>query len=332
MTEFNNEYFDAMRHELHKERDQLLFDGLGKALAFYNISLEGVDLLAEAEIDPQKVNRLWVFSTRYMSEQVQRKLVKYVKSGGKLIISPQLPIFNMKAQPCTILKDECGIHISDTTDWQFTNLFGLDSVQAVITQAFDDGNPILKRESDAKPLLIEKTVDQGQIIVMGVGMISDHDYKMKSYQQMAHYAGIKSAFKTKEWLNISIRTSKKGQFLFIHNLDDYEKEEIIYYHDKPLFDGTCLTVKPRSGLILPLNWKVHENCFIHYSTAEICCLKTSANELELTIKLNQEEEKLLLETNYHISGEHAIMTSSDKLTHVILKKGSNETVKLYFKK
>lgn len=48
---------------------------------------------------------LLVATSSRMSEKIQRSLVRFVESGGKLLLAPVLPEMDENFHPCTILKD-----------------------------------------------------------------------------------------------------------------------------------------------------------------------------------------------------------------------------------
>ncbi|WDU82862.1 hypothetical protein [Caloramator sp. Dgby_cultured_2] len=105
---------------------------------------------------------------------------------------------------------------------------------------------------------------------------------------MAERAGVKPITKTEEFLDVWIRKDPKTdtKFLFINNYDDFSKSEKITLDDKVLFDGHKISVNPKSGLLLLLDYKLKDNCKLVYSTCEII----KRDEDFITLKLIQDLE------------------------------------------
>lgn len=66
-----------------------------------------------------------------------------------------------------------------------------------------------------------------------------------------------------------------------------------------------LIVRPRSGLMLPLNIQFRPEAKILYSTAEILESKDVRGEWRLTLSLTQPEDEILVETSFPIIPDDA---------------------------
>jgi len=80
--------------------------------------------------------------------------------------------------------------------------------------------------------------------------------------------------------------------VFVNNYQDDPITTTVEADGKPLFGGDPFTLAARTGLILPIEWKVQPGVVVNYSTAEIrdvhededsCTLKT--NQLNFTAEL-----------------------------------------------
>lgn len=311
LTEYDNIYTRPFKNELQRMREQILFNGIGKALAFVNISFDGFNL--KEDINVEEVPTLWAFSTGYMNRENQKRLADYVKNGGKLIISPLLPTKDLNLNECTILIDELEIDINDRKDWQMVDVLDIDNISAVYTQSYNVKDGFARRDGTDEVIGFTKDYGKGKIVVFGVGMISEHDYKIKAYHEVAKQIGVDSLVKCDEWLNVFVRKGEKGTFIFINNLDEYDKVSTFTYKEELLFDGKKISIPMRKGLILPLNWHVNENIFIKYSTCEFTALNENEKIVELKAS-TKEAAYIYLKTPYQIeiSNGNIIKTSDNE--------------------
>ena len=96
-----------------------------------------------------------------------------------------------------------------------------------------------------------------------------------------------------------------GRYLFITNIDEYAKKTHIRFRGRRLFGGKKLTVRPRSGLMLPLNMQFRPEAKIVYSTAEILDSKDTRGEWRLTLALTQPEDEIVVETGFGVIPDDA---------------------------
>ncbi len=328
LTEYDNQYTREFKQELQRMREQILFNGIGKALSFLNITFDGYNMKDEKAIDVSKIPSLWVFSTGYMNEASQRKLVDYVKNGGNLIISPLLPTQDLNKNACTVFIDELAIDIKDRKDWQMIDVCETDNLSGIYTQSYNVEDGFAYRENTNDCIGFVKNYGSGKVVIFGAGMISEHNYKIQAYGKVAEQLGLDSIVKCDDWLNIEVRSGKNGTFLFVNNLDEYEKETVFTYKNELLFDGHKLTVPMRKGLILPINWQVTENVKVNYATCEFVDFKESPEEVTLKAKAIN-NERIVIESPYQLSStnceiektgvnQYKLLTESNTIIEIIL--------------
>jgi len=303
MTEYSNQYTAEFTHRLKNLRETLMYNGLGKALGFNNVSFTGINLQDDEEIDVQKVPTLLVVSYDYVNEKIQRKLVNYVKNGGKLLITPYLPTKDFNQNSCTVLIDELQLKPLERKEWQSIQVDTIDNVIAMITETYDELNAYAYIENNKQTVGFVKSYGQGKLIVFGAGMISEHDHHMDAYFEVIKKLDIDSIIKTDDWLNVMVREGENGTFLFINNLEEYDKYTTFTYKNELLFEGKKLRVPIRKGLILPINWKIDEELLINYSTGEFTACKVSDDIVYLTLQA-LDEEWVVLTTTYDVFVEN----------------------------
>ncbi|MCM3720211.1 beta-galactosidase [Fictibacillus phosphorivorans] len=334
MTEFHDEHTKDMTDQIQHKRDAYLYNGIAKALRVNNIVYDAVNLLDDDELDPRKLPTLWMFSTEWMDENIQQKLVNYMENGGKLILFPTVPVKTMKNVPCTILKDYIGVAVKGHKHHGFVQI---DETENVITNQLEiyetESGAFAWTEDEKEVVAFEKKLGKGTLIMFGIGMDHSFNYQNDLIVQLAERAGIKSRFQLDEELDLTVRTSPDhGSYLFIQNFDEYKKKTTLHYKGKPLFDGKELTVPQRAGLMLPIDVPLRDDLSITYGTGEIYHLKQEQNKLELFIKIEQNEEEFVFHSSDWIPSENEAITVQKLTEHQfkVLIRSHNETERILF--
>lgn len=285
MTEFDNLYTKEMKNTLKHYREAYLAEGAIKALAFKNIPFGAIDLQNNGPIDVKQVPTLWVMSTKWMSKTIQVKLLQYIIDGGILILFPEIPLYDMKGEGCTVLKEALNVDIVKEIHGTFITVEDIDSTKIDKAQVYDiDEGFSYIDENNNLICGFSKKLGTGKAIVFGVCTQCDYHYKLDIYERIANQAGIYPMITSDEWLECSIRRHEKGEFLFVHNFDEYDKVTKLYKDKAPLFDGNPLYVPMRNGLILPINWRIFDDFEVVWLTGELVHNCKDENEITLSIK------------------------------------------------
>ena len=310
MTEYADAATQAFRDELAFYRNEYLFEGMGKGMSVTNLIYEGYDLSAPQPISVREHPKLAAFATRYMEADVQQRLVDYVMAGGRLLLFPTVPVMDMRGEPCTILRDALGCK-AEVHDFGFAAY--IDDVEDIIisssTDLGDVENGFAKQKNDGYTCGFVKEMGKGKAVVFGVAQ--QHDYYYRDQVVLNQFAkiGVKPLFTAdhlSDKLFMTSRVNKDGgRYLFINNIDEYAKETHIHFRGRRLFGGKKLIVRPRSGLMLPLNIQFRPEAKILYSTAEILESKDVRGEWRLTLSLTQPEDEILVETSFPIIPDDA---------------------------
>ncbi len=264
MTEFDNQFTKSRKEMFVNFRNDFLYEGVGKAIINQNIYPEGIDLLG-SEINP--LNALIVFSTEYMNQSIQLKLIDYIKQGGRLFIYPQIPIKDMNGENCTLLKDYLDIEIVDKKWWSVAHIMDYRDVNVEFTELYKvKGNwqVLGLDENSSYPHTCIKTIDKGQVLIFGCAMKNDYSYKDELIKQLLEQIDVHPLADVDEWVTINIREDGKTKLFFINNLDEYDKTiTISELAPHPIH------IPMRKGLILPQHMYVTEDVNIIYSTLEL---------------------------------------------------------------
>ncbi|WP_100010002.1 beta-galactosidase [Lentibacillus sediminis] len=293
-TEFKEKNDSGMIDELELERDRNLYNGFARGLRLNNIIFDGLNLMEDGGIDPAEVPTLWVFAAKWMDEPIQQKLADYLHAGGKLVLFPVIPTKNMNGDPCTILKDCIDVEIRETKrETGFVRVEDVDSVKVSGMEMYDTQEGAFGWPETAEEAVIgfEKQIGRGKLVMYGASMEDDYQYKRQIYRSLAERIGVKSRFALEDELDISMRSSTDGgEFIFLHNFDEYKKATTIHIDGNPLLDGRELTVSAKSGLMLPLEVNITDELTVQYGTGEIFQVEETDEELTLSVKMVQKEE------------------------------------------
>lgn len=333
MTEFSNEYTGEMYDRLKVFREAFLYGGIGKGLTLNNITYEGYDVKREKNIDSDKVKSLWMLSSHWMDEDVQEKLIQYVKDGGKLVLFPALPTMDMKGNTCTKLLEAMEVEIEGSFWHKFVDVEGFDSVGGGYIEIYNgmdlQGFAALQ-DSPHKTCAFEKRLGRGKAVVFGIGLELEHYFKDKIVEKLAARVDCYPVTKRNDYIDISFRSieGSNTRFMFIQNYDEYEKTMVFDYFGETLFDGYELTIGARKGLLLPLNYKISEAVEIIYSTCELTHKKE--NEIEFFCKQPSEIMKFTKRPDAMSSEIDSRIVEEDSHFKLIINNCLNKKVTIKF--
>lgn len=329
MTEYDIPETRHFKQELQRLREVLLYNGLGKALGFLNITFEAVNLLDETPISVAHVPYLWVFSTGYMAKETQEKLLRYVEEGGTLILSPLLPTKDFDHRECRVLVDALNIAIKGREDWKFITFEDLDNIGTVVTQYYDEEKGFASLEDDPKKVVgFLKKHGKGKVVIFGAGILTEHVHKAYAYGKVLDVLHIKPLVETDQWLYTQVRQGPKGTFLFIHNLDEVHKSSRMQLDQELLFDGIPLIIPPRKSVILPIKWQAADDVLVIYSTAEVIHMKTTDERVELAIDAF-DKGVIKIETTGQVWVDHGTAIQLTETTYLVTTYQPTACVTIY---
>ena len=207
-------------------RDGLLFTLMGSPLA-----PELSELGDELPLD----RPLIVPCSDTMSRMKQQRLIDFVKAGGKLLLTPVVPVKDENYHPCTLLKDF--LHISEITKIENCNgklRTAENHIVYQITHQFTCngmgvGSEILAcNYSTGQPVAYKKSFGKGQVIWLGANwnyLIFDHIYFLT---ELCHQLGgqdIVNSSNLNVWCVLWEREDKA--VLFVLNLFSGQQESHI---------------------------------------------------------------------------------------------------------
>ncbi len=153
---------------------------LQSLLALSSISYGCLDLERTSQETLAQVRQLWVFSLDFMALSVQEKLLRYVKTGGHLVLMPCIPFLDERMQPCDILMKSIFPNGSPVSYWDtfsmmqsFTPIEGCNGESLISmgkASSFklpEGANPVAFSQRDNLPCAFEYPIGQGLVTILG---------------------------------------------------------------------------------------------------------------------------------------------------------------------
>ena len=302
MTEVNNVLTQETTNVITSQRDVILFDLIARGLSLTHRAFNAIELSCSDHLDPLQIPVLWVMMEKQCNADVQQKLVDYVHQGGKLILVGRMCMEDFNHAECLNLKNAIGIKQVKSDAPFVSSLIHAFHYQDVpvsfmetYTGEFDE---VFATREDGEAVGIIKKVGDGKVILFGAAMTANTLDDLDIFHQMALKMDCPAPFALSNWVDIRLSRGANGSFLFIHNYQDDSVVTTIQYQEEILLGGNAVYLPARSGLILPINWRLNKNVMIHYITSEI--VEITEDDLVLTLKTEQDEffaELTLM--NYH---------------------------------
>ncbi|MBN1954569.1 MAG: beta-galactosidase [Anaerolineae bacterium] len=283
MTEVNSTATEEATRVITHQREVVLFDLIARGLALIHCPFRALEL-ARADLDPAETPTLWVMGERRCQALVQRKLVEYVRAGGRLVLIGRLCLEDDGGRPCTLLRDGLGV-VGIQADPLFTpsriTALGCTDVPVSFVEtyrgAFD--RVIAARQGETVGFI--QALGRGKALVLGAALEANTLEDLGLVHWMAVEMGCPPAFALSDWADVRLSRGEGGSFLFINNYQDDPIETHIAWQGTPLFGGEPIRLPARQGAILPLDWHAAEGVTLHYLTAEVRALERGADSIVL---------------------------------------------------
>lgn len=271
MTEVNNPLSKPRADILTHQRETILFDMIARGLALTHRPFDAVEVV-RAELVPTRIPVLWMMIERECDAEIQRKLVAYVRQGGRLILAGRMCLEDTDHRGCTLLKDALGL-TDVRSDPPFTpsaiDAFGYRDVPVSFVETYHGEFDEIIATRQGETVGFVKTLGKGQVLMFGASLAISALDDLDIVHQMALKMGCAPAFTLSDWADVRLCQGPQGSFLFVNNYQDDPIETRISWNGTPLFGGNPITLPARQGAILPLDWRVDTGIVVHYLTAEV---------------------------------------------------------------
>ena len=162
----------GLRVNMRDALGQLFYEGLLKSIILAGLNIEIVDLEKVALARLKRYPQLWIFSLDFMARSIQKKLLEYARTGGKLILNPIVPYLDEEMRKCTILEDALTSKVVDIQTSGHVDLMEIKQIPAtLILQKFKVGQKTKSLTTGNRNIhAFETRVGKGKITVLGFGI------------------------------------------------------------------------------------------------------------------------------------------------------------------
>lgn len=287
MTEVDNAFTAETTRILTHQRETILFDFIARGLAIGHRPFAAVEL-RRGSLDPARMPTLWVMMERYCPAVVQAKLVAYVREGGRLALVGRIGREDDDRRPCTLLADALGItRIGGGEPFREESITacGYEEVPVSFVEVYEgDFAEVIATRRDGGVVGFVQKLGRGEVLVFGASLAANTLDDLGIVWRMAERMGCPPLFMLSDWADVRLSVGANGRFLFLNNYQDDPIATTVHLAGAPLFDGHPITLPPRRGFILPLDWQPRPDLLIHYLTAE-------------PVELSEENGRLVLRTD-----------------------------------
>lgn len=293
----NDPQVNQIVSHIEHQREQYHFDGVWRLLAAANISFDAIDV--QKDIDVDAAPTLWMCTTKYMDRHTQQRLADYVEQGGKLVIGPELPAYDLSGRPCDVLANVLGTSVQDERyGFQRVTIGGIDSVfcrQYSVLELPDDAEITAFTEAGAhEPLGFTRAIGRGQVLVLGAALTHEYQYQIDVIRKLASYVGIEPVLRlSNDNLVATERLSDQGKLISVINVDDVAHETYVTRYGTDVFDGQSVCVAPRTGKLLPVDWELAHGVKLKYSTVEVTGLEATESGVRLRVSIPARDAAVL---------------------------------------
>lgn len=269
-------------------REHFHFDGIWRLLAKSNVAYDAVDL-AKGVPSPKHCPLLWVASTPYMDAKTQTELVAYVQAGGRLVIGPDLPLFDLTGASCTVLSDQIGAHSVGSQHGTTVSVLGMEDVFAVYHHALatkEDVTVLITGSGEHKDVVagFSQIFGEGQVIVLGIAFSDQFNYYQEMLMRLLADLHLVPTLQTVgDPVFASLRHGDKGSFLSLINPEPTLHHTQVYKHGVVAFGGHAIMVPANGGKFLPQEVQLQPGLRLSYTTVEITELQVDSDQVALTV-------------------------------------------------
>jgi len=273
------------------KKQNLFYDGLARLLQLAHLNASFLDLERAPLEELLRLPALVVFALDAMDAATQRKLVDFVRAGGRLLLNPELPMRGAGREPCTILADFLGVRPGATHAGNLR--YRVDGREALAQGgiATFDAPPgrAFAETADGEPCGLDLRRDGGQALLFGCGLNHMFDYQVGLVRDLVARLGVRPAIETDADLQVCLREDGGQGFLFVANFHDGPRTGRIRMVLPGERRATVFPARGRMTLanrrchVLPLNLALAGGDVLRYSTAEVLEVRARGRALRIVV-------------------------------------------------
>ncbi len=265
-------------------RDNVFFEGMAKALKMLNCDYDILDLELCKGKELSKYKQVWITSLEYMDCDSQKLLSQYVLNGGRLVILPCVPRYDLSFKPCEILKQTLKLGEQKLVSPRAPKIEFLDVKEISVAnpiQLFNEpgAQPVALLEDGSICGIIKHLVGGGggSSLILGTAFGYAIEEHLEAYSRILKMDDIRShATSTNNKLIVQELFGLGYAFLFVANYyRTVESGYVTFTHpvtknEVKMPHGSNLTLPPLSGLLIPLHFPIEGGAGrIQFATSQI---------------------------------------------------------------
>lgn len=281
--------------------------GLLNLLSLSGVNFDMVDLQTTPIKELLLYKQLWVFALDFMGEQVQKKLVQFVKHGGNLVTLPGTPHLNENMERVDIMKElypaKLVAPVKAKRLWRLVPFLAVDAedIEEMVVKDYirnfelTDETPIAWDSRTGKPCAYRRKFGEGNATLIGFKIqyfSSFHDFHRRFIHRVLNLDGVERSTygENKDMLAIE-RRSEDYSYIFVLNPIGLPVKSKVSFIDPssgkrkivPKFlDG--IKLKNRGGLILAINFPIaRAKAIVSHTTSMIQEIEEKADSFALTL-------------------------------------------------
>ncbi len=265
---------------------------LARSLLFNGFRYDGVNLQA-GDLDPARVPVFALACGEHLDEVLQRRLVRYVTAGGRLLLAGKLPVKDMADKKCTVLGDALGLTVDKTltdADNFYLSVTGhgwaADRPEVRVGNAqlcsAKTGSTVLRELSTGQGCAFDIGLGKGRAVVVATAYQCDLVFwgaalkALGATPALTHSPTPARSSTAPGTFLLTTVNPEGGRLLHAFNITSgYDQSISVAENGQPLFGGERLQLPGRSGAILPLDLKAG-GLRIAYATAEIAAVSDTS--------------------------------------------------------
>lgn len=270
-------------------RNSALFDGVIRILAKKSVPFDFTDISARTVKQLGRYKTLVLVTNEIMDEQTQRKLVSYVRDGGRLVVFPMLPEFDRSFAPCTVLRDALKIRVCGQSK---SNRVYMGALRDIPTAGLprivsSTGCKVLAKDVNGKVVGIEKKLGKGIVRHFGFHLNYTIEEHPALWGAMIGFdRADRNARTDSDLLHVEARFAGKEGVLFVGNFHRMPVEARVWVKD-PRSEGEIdigrIQLDSLGGLLLPVQVGIGKHATLVYTQAELFERRATGSGIELTV-------------------------------------------------
>ncbi|MBN1269028.1 MAG: beta-galactosidase [Kiritimatiellae bacterium] len=271
-------------------RDRAYFDGVIRILVKKNVPYDLADLTTRSAENLLKYRTLVVLSSEMMDAATQAKLVEYVHSGGRLVIFPVLPQYDLSLAPCRILQEKLGIHEAGPAESGRVYMGRLKDIpvagKRLRLQA--KGATVLAKTAANEVVGIEKRMGKGVARCFGFQVhysIEEHPSLWSAMMELDDAA--RNAWTDNDCLQVEVRYAGSEAILFVgnfHRAPRWSHVTVRHPQETDPIDLGLVRLAGLTGLLLPICLRLGPALTLLYAHGELIGKQAGGKRVRLELR------------------------------------------------